>query len=55
MAYAANDRILIFLWTLAARSDLSYVSAVVCFLLFLLNDLYGCFRWIKRREKQEKD
>jgi nicotinamide mononucleotide transporter PnuC len=55
VAYAANDIILICLWTLAAQEDRSYVSVVVCFVLFLVNDLYGYLSWIKRRAKQEKD
>lgn len=52
LAYAANDVVLIVLWTLAARSDLSYLSVVICFLMFLINDLYGFVSWIKMQKRQ---
>lgn len=35
VAYAANDIVLIVLWILAALSDISYVSVVICFVVFL--------------------
>ncbi len=52
MAYAANDIVLIVLWILAARSDPSYMSVVVCFLVFLVNDLYGFINWTKMQNRQ---
>lgn len=52
LAYAANDVVLIVLWTLAARSDLSYLSVVICFFMFLINDLYGFASWIKMQKRQ---
>lgn len=52
LAYAANDVVLIVLWILAARSDLSYLSVVICFLMFLINDLYGFVSWIKMEKRQ---
>lgn len=52
LAYAANDVVLIVLWILAARSDLSYLSVVICFLMFLINDLYGFVSWIKMQKRQ---
>ncbi len=51
-AYAANDIVLIILWTLAALSDYSYVSVIVCFAIFLLNDIYGFISWIKMEKAQ---
>lgn len=42
LAYAANDIILIGLWTLAMLSEKSYMSVVICFIMFLVNDIYGC-------------
>lgn len=54
LAYAANDIVLIVLWTLASLSDSSYVSVTVCFAVFLLNDLYGFLNWSKIRKRQEK-
>lgn len=52
LAYAANDIILLVLWTLASMTDIRYISVVVCFLAFLVNDLYGfiCWQSMKRRQ-----
>ena len=52
LAYAANDVVLIILWTLVAREDISYLSVTICFVLFLVNDLYGYVSW-KRMEKRQ--
>lgn len=54
LAYAANDVVLIVLWVLAAQSDRSYLSVVVCFAAFLLNDLYGYYSW-QRMEKRQSN
>ena len=53
LAYAANDVVLIVLWIIAAADDLSCLSMVLCFVMFLANDLYGFFNW-KRMEKTQK-
>lgn len=53
LAYAANDVVLIVLWTMAACADRSYASVVVCFVMFLINDLYGFFSWIKMHRRQQ--
>ena len=50
--YALNDIVLIVLWVLASIRDMSYVSTVVCFIIFLLNDLYGFISW-KRMQKRQ--
>ena len=52
LAYAANDVVLIILWTLAAVEDVSYLSVIICFVMFLVNDLYGFVSW-KRMEKRQ--
>ena len=52
LAYAANDVVLIVLWTLAAVEDISYLSVIICFVMFLVNDLYGFINW-KRMEKRQ--
>ena len=52
LAYAANDMVLIVLWLLAARENAGYLSVVICFLMFLINDLYGFISW-KRMEKRQ--
>ena len=52
LAYAFNDIVLIVLWVLAMRENIEYVTMVVCFTVFLLNDLYGLFNWLKMRKRQ---
>jgi nicotinamide mononucleotide transporter PnuC len=53
IAYAANDIILIVLWTLAAASNISYLSVVICFIIFLVNDIYGFINWNKMHKHQK--
>ena len=50
--YAANDIVLIVLWTLAAIEDISYVSVIICFVAFLINDIYGFINWRKMEKRQ---
>ena len=52
LAYAANDVVLIVLWTLAARENISYLSVIICFVLFLVNDLYGFVSWKRMEQRQ---
>lgn len=52
IAYAANDLVLIVLWTLAAMTNRTYLSVMVCFAMFLINDLYGFINWQKIRKRQ---
>ena len=52
IAYAANDVILIFLWILASREESRYISVVVCFVAFLVNDCYGFFSWKQMKMRQ---
>lgn len=53
LAYAVNDVVLIVLWTLATIKDPSYVSVTVCFVVFLVNDMYSFINW-RRMEKRQK-
>ncbi len=53
-AYAANDIILIALWVIATFSNVTYLSVVICFVLFLVNDIYGFINWTKMRKRQEQ-
>jgi len=53
LGYAANDVVLIILWSLAAITDISYIPMILCFVMFLLNDIYGFFNWRKMRKRQE--
>lgn len=52
LAYAANDVVLIILWILAALTDISYISVIICFVVFLVNDLYGFISWKKMSARQ---
>lgn len=52
IAYGANDVVLIILWILASIEDLSYLPMVFCFLMFLINDIYGFISWKIREKKQ---
>lgn len=56
IAYAANDIVLIVLWTLASLSDTRGISVVVCFAVFLFNDIYSFFCWqsMKKRQSEER-
>ena len=52
LAYTANDIVLIILWILAAMQSLSYLPMVLCFIMFLFNDIYGFYSW-KRMENRQ--
>ena len=55
LAYASNDIVLIILWVLASLNDAKYISVVVCFIAFLVNDIYGYISWRKMKIKQSKN
>ena len=55
LGYAANDVVLIVLWVLASITDARYISVVVCFAAFLINDIYGFLSWRKMKERQKAD
>lgn len=55
IGYAANDMVLIVLWTLATLNEVSYLSVVVCFVAFLVNDVYGFMNWTKMGKRQAKN
>ena len=52
LAYACNDLILMVLWSYAAISNIQYMSIVICFLVFFVNDLYGFVNWRKIEKRQ---
>lgn len=54
LAYAANDVVLIALWILAVEENISYISVVICFIVFLINDIYGFMSWKDIQKRQEK-
>ncbi|MBQ9416336.1 MAG: nicotinamide mononucleotide transporter [Clostridia bacterium] len=55
LAYALNDLVLILLWAAASAEQSRYMSVTVCFCVFFVNDLYGFYRWLKRRKKQSEE
>ena len=52
VAYAANDIVLIVLWVLASFEDRKYISVIVCFAVFLVNDIYSFFCWQRMKKRQ---
>lgn len=57
LGYASNDVVLIVLWTMASLQNAVYWSVVVCFVAFLVNDLYGFLSWrrMKKHQKEKSD
>ena len=45
VAYAANDVVLIAMWVLAAIEDITYLPMIICFVAFLVLDVYGFINW----------
>lgn len=56
VGYALNDIVLIVMWSLACRESLTYLPIAVCFVAFLVLDLYGFINWsrIGRRQSEAK-
>ncbi len=52
IGYALNDIVLVIMWILASFADISYISVVVCFVIFLVNDIYGFISWNKMQKRQ---
>lgn len=54
LGYAANDVVLIVLWIMATLENVSYLPMVACFIMFLINDLYGFYNWKRMEISQNK-
>ena len=52
LGYAANDMVLIALWLIASAGNRAYLSMVICFVVFLINDLYGFCSWCRMKKAQ---
>lgn len=52
LAYAFNDLVLIVLWIMATVEDISYLSVIICFAVFFVNDIYGFISWQKMKKRQ---
>ena len=55
LGYASNDIVLIILWVIAAVQDLSCLPMVLCFVMFLANDLYGFYNWRRMQKRQSQN
>lgn len=55
IAYAVNDIVLIVLWLLVIFVDSAALPMIVCFLMFLANDLYGFYNWRRMQKRQAID
>ncbi len=49
LGYAANDIVLIGLWILAGN-----LAMIICFVVFLVNDLYGFYSWQRMQKRQSE-
>jgi nicotinamide mononucleotide transporter PnuC len=54
IGYATNDVVLIILWILASVTNPSYIPMILCFVMFLINDLYGFYNWRRIENRQQK-
>lgn len=52
IAYSLNDVVLIILWTLASVENNNYISLIVCFVMFFINDIYGFINWTIMKNRQ---
>ncbi len=55
LGYAANDIVLIVLWSMAAAQDISCLSVVICFAVFFINDMYGFINWMRMQRRQQQE
>lgn len=55
LAYAFNDLVLIVLWTLATKTNINYISVLICFIVFFINDIYGFINWLKMQKNQRNN
>ncbi len=53
IAYGANDIVLIVLWSLSTAKSIQYLPMVICFCIFLINDLYGFINWRRTKRRQQ--
>ncbi len=54
LGYVLNDVVLIVLWGIATLSSIEYLSVLMCFCVFLLNDSYTFINWRKMKQNQSK-
>ncbi len=54
LAYASNDVVLIVMWLMASITNRGYIPMAVCFIVFLVNDIYGFVSWKHMMKMQKK-
>jgi len=54
VAYSFNDIVLIVLRVLATIENTEYFCMVICFVIFLINDMYGFVNWQRIKRKQTR-
>ncbi len=52
LLYSLNDCVLIVLWVIATVKLPSNFPMIICFVVFLVNDMYGFISWQRRRKMQ---
>jgi len=52
LAYGSNDLVLVVLWLLASFENTAYLTMVMCFATFFINDMYGFINWNKMKKSQ---
>lgn len=55
IGYAANDIVLIVMWSFASYDDITYLPMVICFVAFLVTDAYGFINWSIMNKKQNSE
>ena len=55
IAYATNDIVLVVLWVMATMKNREYLSVVICFMVFFVNDIYCFISWMKMKKRQKAD
>ncbi len=54
IAFIFNDIVLVVLWSLACVENIGYLSLVVSFGIFLINDTYTFICWTKRKRRSDE-
>ena len=53
IGYGVNDVVLIIMWAIASREDITYLPMVICFVAFFVTDAYGFINWSIMNKKQK--
>ena len=54
LEYTLNDIVLIIMWLMAMAKNVQYISVVICFLVFLVNDSYSYINWSRMKKRQRE-